>query len=406
MHQKLIIVPYNLAVLFSLFLINYEIIIFLSSDAYLPALPEIAREYLASHQMVYLTITMWFLGAATLQLFLGPFTEWAGRRPVLLTGGLIFTMATIGCALCQNIYTLLILRFIQGAAIPSVTVAGEATIHEIFDRTQAIHMLAVMCGWVVLAPAFGPLLGAVILYYANWRGIFLLLALWASLAVVGMYFYMPETIENKYKKINLRGCLRQYKDILSNDKYVLLLLTSRCLLGAMLAWVYSSPFLLMEEFGLTAFNYAIIQALVFGSFALSARLLKILMDKVELKVIVLIGVSLAVTSSLCTIILSYFPKNVEGLTVCMMLMTAGAGIAFPILSRLTVESSNENTGQKVAMSAFITSLFGIASSGIISRIFDNSLFSLGLILTLFCVLACGLLVKRTSYLLCDLNTDT
>lgn len=399
MHQR-VTIPYHLGIIFSLLLVNYEVIIYLSSDAYLPSLPEIAHEYSASPQLVQLTITTWFMGSASLQLFLGLFSEWTGRRPILLLGGLIFIIITFCCAICQNIYILLVLRFIQGAVISSVAVVGYATIHEIFDRTQAIHVLAIMCGFMILAPAFGPLLGATILYYANWRWIFLLLASWAVLAVIGLYFYMPETVINKYKKINFRKGLIQYKSILKNKKYILLLLTSRCLFGAMITWIYASPFLLIERFGFSTFIYAAIQVLIFGSFTVSTRLLKILMARMEVKIIVVAGVFMSIISSFCAAISSYmFSENVWSLVICILPLTIGSGMAFPVLNRLTMETGNETMASKTAMSSFITCIFGIAVSGIISVIYDNSLFTLSLILILFSSLGGVILVKSRNYLL-------
>ena len=82
-NQSVIIIPYNLRIIFALFLV----IIYLSNDAYLTALPQITREYLTTQSLAQFTITVWFIGAASLQLFLGPLSEWSGRRPILLTAG-------------------------------------------------------------------------------------------------------------------------------------------------------------------------------------------------------------------------------------------------------------------------------------------------------------------------------
>ena len=152
---------------FPLLLALYEIATYLSNDAYLPALPHIARDLNTSHHLIQLTLTTWFMGSASMQLFLGPVCDRIGRRPVLLFGGIVFITSTVGCALTQDVYLLLILRFIQGSTITSMVVAGYATIHDLFNREQAIHTLAVMNSITVLAPSFGPLFGAIILHFTN-----------------------------------------------------------------------------------------------------------------------------------------------------------------------------------------------------------------------------------------------
>lgn len=394
MYQKLAI-PYNLGLTFALLLVNYEIVIYLSSDAYLPSLPQIAHEFSASQQIIQLTITAWCLGSASFQLILGPLSERVGRRPILLVGGFIFITSTFFCTICTNIHLFLVMRFLQGAALSTVTVVGYSTIHDLFDRTQAINVLALMSGLMILAPAFGPLLGAVILYYANWRSIFLLLGLWATFAMIGLYFYMPETVTDKYKTINFRKIMKQYKNILINKKYILLLFTSRCFYGAMIAWVYASPFLLIEKFGFSNFEYATVQVLIFCSYNISTRILKLLLNKLALRVIVFAGILSFIISSVASITLAYiFPENPWCMISCMILLTAGSGISFPIISRITIESSNENMGSKVAMTSFLTFSFGMIVSGIISFLYDNSLLSLGLILILFSALG-GLIFSKS-----------
>src|SRR3990167_5344961 len=176
----------KLAILFPVLLALYEICTYLSNDAYLPALPHIAHDLFTTNHLVQLTLTTWFMGSASMQLFLGPISDKIGRRPVLLFGGLVFITVTIGCAVSQNIYWLLILRFIQGATITSMIVAGYATIHELFDRDKAIHTLSMMASITVLAPSFGPLFGALILQFGSWRVIFAILAGWACIVLLGL----------------------------------------------------------------------------------------------------------------------------------------------------------------------------------------------------------------------------
>lgn len=117
----------KMIVIFPLLLVLYEISMYLSNDAYLPALPHIVHDLSTSNHLVQLTLTAWFLGSASMQLFLGPLADKIGRRPVLLFGGLIYILSTIGCAITNDINTLLVLRFIQGASITSMIIAGYAT---------------------------------------------------------------------------------------------------------------------------------------------------------------------------------------------------------------------------------------------------------------------------------------
>src|SRR5262245_26554719 len=116
--------------LFPLLLVLYEISMYLSNDMYLPALPDMMKELDLSIQQAQLTLTTWFVRTASLPLVMGVVSDRYGRRSVLLCGGVIYILMSIVCAMTTNVHTLLIARFIQGATVPSMMVAGYACIHE------------------------------------------------------------------------------------------------------------------------------------------------------------------------------------------------------------------------------------------------------------------------------------
>lgn len=378
----------RLNVIFPLLLALYEISMYLSNDAYLPALPHIVQALHTNHSLVQLTLTTWFMGSASMQLFLGPMTDRIGRRPVLLMGGLLFVAVTVGCALTQNIYALLILRFIQGATIASMLVAGLSTIHDFFDRDRAIHTVAMMNSITVLAPSFGPLFGALLLQFTNWRWIFGILAIWAFIVIVGLFFKFPETKKERSEKINFKKILIQYKNIIKNKKFMLYLLTAQCLFAAMIAWIAAGPFLLIERFHFTTVTFGIVQVLIFGSFIIGTRLVKRLMQSLELERIIKLGVTLAVLGGTYGLITSLlWPNVIWHLIIGMIVLAGGSGLAFPILNRLTIESSQEPMSARVAIATFSVGLFGMLGSAMISSVYNNTLFSLGIIVFIFSVIA-------------------
>ena len=378
----------KLAIIFPILLALYEICTYLSNDAYLPALPHIVHDLFTSNHLVQLTLTTWFMGSASMQLFLGPIADRIGRRPVLLLGGLVFIAVTIGCAITSNIYTMLVLRFIQGATITSMIVAGYATIHESFDREKAIHTLSMMASITVLAPSFGPLFGALILQFGNWRMIFAILAGWACIVLAGLFFKMPETNPHAHEKIQLQTIVRQYKNIFCNKSFLVFLLTSRCLFAAMIAWIAAGPFLLIDRFHYGTIGFGISQVFIFGSYIVFTRLVKFLMTKLTLKKITTIGITITTLGASYALIASLiFPNTPLNIIIAMMLIAGGSGLVFPIFERLGIESSQEPMGSKVAVSSLLMGLAGMFGSALISGFYNDTLLSLSTILLLLCVIA-------------------
>ncbi len=168
---------------FPFILVFYEITNYLANDMYLPALPSIANDLQISAHYAQMILTAWFLGTASLQLILGSISDRMGRRPVLLGGGVVFVISTFVCAVTSNIHVLLLACFFQGCSVGTLGTAGYSSIHESFEQRKAIQILAIMGSVTVLAPAFGPLVGGLILNFLNWRWIFGILVIWALVAL-------------------------------------------------------------------------------------------------------------------------------------------------------------------------------------------------------------------------------
>ena len=376
-------------IFFPIFLALYEIAIYLSNDAYLPALPFIGHDLSTTQQLTQLTLTMWFMGSASMQLILGPMADVYGRRSVLFYGGIIFIATTIGCSLTDNITVLLFIRFIQGATVTSMVVSGYATIHDVFSQKQAIHTLGLMNSIIILAPAFGPLFGAMVLHFLSWRWIFAILGIWSALALIALFFIMP-TSKGEHQSLHLGRTLLEYKRILTNKTFMLHLLTSRCLFAAMIAWITASPFLLVNTFHYTPSGFGIIQVFIFGCFILGNRIVKQLMNFLELNIIIKIGISLAFLAGLYAFISSMLsPTYLWNLVAGMMLFAAGTGLVFPILERLAIESSKEAMGSRVAISSSMMGISGMLGSAIISLFYKGTLFEFSSVLLSLC---CGSLL--------------
>ncbi len=375
--------------IFPILLVLYEVATYLSNDAYLPALPHIARDLNTSHHLVQLTLTTWFLGSASMQLILGPVSDRYGRRPVLLIGVVVFIVSTIVCALTPSIDLLLFARFIQGATITSMIVAGYATIHELFDRERAIHTLALMRSVTVLAPAFGPLFGAMILYFLDWRWIFAILAIMALIVLFGLISKMPETNpkENRHP-INIKRILGQYKRIFTNLQFMRAALSSCILFGAMAAWIAAGPFLVIDKFHYGVFGFVIFQAIVFGCFIIGTRLVKPLMKRYKIPSLIKFGLTCALCGGVLSLLLAVLlPQILYGMIISLMLVAGGTGLCYPILNRVAIEASTEPMGTRMAVFSSLTGSFGMIGSGLISSVYNGTLLSLSVILISFTIIA-------------------
>lgn len=384
--------------LFPLFLVLYEVACYLSNDAYLPALPQLVHYFHTTESAVQLTLTAWFLGTSTTQLIVGPLSDRYGRKPFLTGGGGLFILSTLGCAFAPNILLLLILRFFQGVAITFMAIPGYAAIHELLDHDRAINTLGWMNSITTLAPAMGPLVGSLILSFTRWQWIFIILALWAALALAGIYKVMPETKpkeKREFKKVAM--VLKSYWYIASNKTFISYTLVFCCLFGAMISWITIGPFLIIQKFHYPTIAYAFFQVVVFGGFVIGTRLIKPLLKVFKAPLLIRFCLRLAVIGSCFSLVSSLIlPRFLGGLIIGMLLITLAAGMTFPLLNRHAIESSKEEMGARVAVFSAIMSSFAMLASAIVSLLTAGRLLSFALLLVVFTLCGYGI-NKLTRY---------
>ncbi len=375
--------------LFPYLLVFYEIATYLSNDMYLPALPTIMHDLLTTHSLTQLTITTWALGASSIQLFMGPLADRFGRRPILFFGGIIFIISTAMCAVSTNVLFLLISRFLQGTAVCSVTVAGYATIHELFDQQQAIKTLALMGSITVLAPAFGPLLGGFIMLVMNWRWTFWFLAIWAVIALILLFKYMPETNPHgKLYSLQLKSLFHNYKLIIKNKDFSRNTLVFCLMFCGMIIWIAAGPFLVISEFGYHILMFGVFQALIFGCFIFGAHIVNSHTNKLHVATWINLGLLIAFSGGIISLFLAFiFPHFLIGLIISLMIYSSGSALAFAPLQRIAIEASDQPMGARMAI--FSTAMSGAAAfaSILVSIFYNSTLISVAAIVTVVMLMA-------------------
>lgn len=150
------------------------------------ALPAIAADLDRDMLAVSATISAYLLGAAAAVPPCGWLADRFGGRNVFQTGILVFVVASLACALSTSLPTLMAARFVEGAAGALLLPVGRLMIMRSFVPEERVRAYTTFVLPALLGPMLGPLIGGVLVEYANWRWIFLInlpLGLTSMLAV-------------------------------------------------------------------------------------------------------------------------------------------------------------------------------------------------------------------------------
>jgi MFS transporter, DHA1 family, multidrug resistance protein len=217
-------------------------------DLYMPALPTIAQEF--QTERVQQTMSVYFLGMALGQLFMGPLSDKFGRKRPLLFGCALYALASLGCALSPSLQALLAFRFLQalgGCAGMVLTVSMVRDFFALKDSAKVFSYLVLVMG---LAPILAPLVGGQLLLYTGWRVIFLVLAGFGLACFVMVALGLPESLpclrRNKNALSNLAGTYRQ---LLGDVRFIAYALPASFIGAGFTVYLASAALVFIEVYG-------------------------------------------------------------------------------------------------------------------------------------------------------------
>ena len=231
----------------------------LSTDLYLPALPGMGDYFGVSATLTNLTLILFFLFFSLGLLIWGPLSDRYGRRPVLLAGLALYIAASIGCAASGEIWHLIAFRVLQAVGGSAASAVATAMVKDVYDGRRRESVLALVQSMVVISPAVAPILGAFMLPYTSWRGLFVALALIGVVSMAGGLL-LEETIPSRYAG-TIAQSIRRLGVVLRNPGFAALLATFSLVSTASLAFVSASSYIYQEGFGLSEQWYSLYFAL-------------------------------------------------------------------------------------------------------------------------------------------------
>lgn len=223
----------------------------LSIDMGLPALSHVARSLGTTSAGASLSLSVFMVGFALAPLVFGPLSDRHGRRPVLLAGCAIFTLAGVGCALAGSLPVLLGCRFVQGAGAGSGAVLVLATIRDLFEGPVARARQSYVSMVMSVAPMVAPTLGAWVLAVGHWRAIYGVLALGGLVLLGVLALGLPESAPAGRVPLTARGLGRAYARVLGHRLSFGYSLINALSFGACFAYISGSPLVLMEVLGVS-----------------------------------------------------------------------------------------------------------------------------------------------------------
>lgn len=335
----------------------------LAVDMYLPAFPQIAVDLATSEGRVERTLASYLFGMALAQLFYGPIADRFGRKPPLIFGVLLFSIASIAVAFSQDIEHLTLWRIVQafggasGAVIPRAVIRDHL---ETRDAAKALSMIMLIMG---ATPILAPIIGGQVLLFADWRFLFHIMTLCGAALLISTLFTMKESLD-KAHVIPLRPGLiaKNYKELVKHRSFLLYSLTAAFGSAGMFAYISGAPRVFISAFEVPTTWFGALFGLnafcLIAASQIGARLLKYYLPHRILAVAQTIQFSTVMIGLVCTLL---GIMNVFGVMAILMVFMACQGFINPNAAALALSAQGHRLGVASALMGTLQMLCGALS---------------------------------------------
>jgi len=361
-----------------------------SIDTYIPAFSGIARSIGATPAEMQQTLSAYLFGFAFMNLFHGALSDSFGRRPVVLWGLAVFTLASLGCALSQNIAQLVLFRGLQGLSTGAGIVVSRAVIRDMFPPADAQRVMSQVTIYFGVAPAIAPIVGGFLFVHAGWHAIFWFLVAVGVILFVANFKLLPETLHQSQRQpFQVRHLMRGYWDLCSDPRFLLLAFASGVPFNGMFLYVLAAPAFLGDHLALAPTQFFWFFLLTIGGIMSGAWASGRMAGKVAPKRQIRDGFLIMLVTSLVNVLAnSLFTAHAAWALWPLAVFAFGWALMVPVVTLLVLDLHPERRGMASSLQAVIGSTANGVVAGVVAPLVMHS--TLALALTSMLMLGIGL----------------
>jgi len=360
----------------------------LSISLYSPALPTIVSDLATTDAMGKISLSVYFGAFALAQLLCGPLSDSLGRRKVSIAFFAIYVLGGLVAAMAPSIEVLLLGRVLQGIGVSVGVALSRAMVRDQFVGPEAIRILTLVNLILTVAPAVAPTLGSLLLVFGTWHIMFLVMAGYGALIIAMIAIAAREThpVEKQVRFVPVT-VIANYWLLLRSPPFMVPALVLALSFGGFYGFAALLPFVLIDEIGLTTFQFAMAMLIQTGAFIVgnvlagyaAKRLGGSQMVRVGLALIMLAGIGFAIG-------LRLFPDAV----LAVMLPVALWMLALAFIGPSTTAAAMSGYGAIAGASGALTGVFqvggGFVGSTLASVAFSDARSALMTLMPIMAVL--------------------
>jgi DHA1 family bicyclomycin/chloramphenicol resistance-like MFS transporter len=311
-----------------------------------------------------LTVSLYIFGLAVGQLIYGPLSDRYGRRPVLMSGLVLYTIAGVAALVSPGVHALIAARLFQAFGGCAGLVIARAIVRDMSSPDETAKRLAIMNLMVTVGPGLAPIVGGALAATLGWRSIFVALCVLGIVNLLLTWRKVPET-GTRNVETSVKSLSRDYLGLLASRSFVGYAIGGGCATTSMYAFTASAPFIVINELGRPATEVGICLALLIFGYWIGSMIATRLIGRFAMKRLMVMSNLVSIAAALvffgfaATHHLTLLPMMAS-----IMVYTVGAGVASPNALTLAVSVNPKVTGSASGLYGFTQMAVGAVCSAL------------------------------------------
>lgn len=347
-------------------------------DTIFPAFAQMAVALDASELALQQLVSVYLLAFATMSLFHGSISDAVGRKPVIVTGLLVFAGASVASALAPNLATLLVLRALQGASAGAGVIISRAVVGDLFVDAEAQRVMSHIAMIFGLAPALAPIVGGWLLLVGPWQGIYWFLAGFGVLLVVLTVFLPESHPAERRTPLRVGPLVRGLWSVWRDRDGRRLALAGSFNFAGMFTYIAAAPLFVFNLIGGGEQDFWVLFVPLIGGMVVGSYVASRLAGRLAPGATANLGYAISCAAAAVNLVLTVLPPT-QGLPWAVLVLpvyTFGIALAFPVITLEMLALFPQSRGAAASVQSFVQLTFNAAIAGVLVTLVARSLWGI------------------------------